>query len=556
MVDVLFSSGVGPALEKNFPYHGKNSLTDYQYLKQNKQEAIEEIKNDNKGISDKDAELFYKDKLSGYKDADQYSADDDWSIPDNKRRVSAGYVLVDSNCLPVTYLVNSTEEEPAGFSQSAVDAIKKEIDKGRGIAVSYCSDDSLPGEKSDDPLFITKDTYAHYTYNPAAASNHTVCIVGYDDNYPKENFLQGTSAAGYSKTPPENGAWIAKNSWGSETDFVINKDGRPIGKSDWGVRDKDGKATGYFYLSYYDKSVNSFFSFNFSNKIEAESFSQYQYDYMTSLENAYYEDSEDELKIANIYAADEDEIVTSIGIRAYRNKTTSTVKVFKLNDEYNSPEDGELVSETSAYYDYAGYHRIPLDTKVRLYPGETFSVVVENETDAGYVFSANRAPSKKAAVENGHDYYGVAIVHPGESFLYKDSTWMDWVDYQKTNYFARHMKEVEGTFFGGIPDYSVDNFTAKAFALPADKSDAQDPAETESDKKSSKKSDQKKKTDKGTDPNSSGEEDFAKETTNFVSISKGSTTPKTGDAPLLGLTLSTIGASIVCFIAYRRKITE
>ncbi len=566
VVDGLFSTGVGPALEKDYPYHGKESLTTYQYMKQNKTDEIEAIKEDYEedgGISDEEAEKIYNENLSGYKKADQYSAEDDWSLNDSQRRASAGYVLVDSNVLPTTYL-DSDSGEFDGFSQSAVDAIKKEIDKGRGVAVSYCADDSLPGEKSDDPLFMDLKTYAHYTFDPSASSNHTVCIVGYDDNYPKENFLQGTSKAGYSKTPPQNGAWIVKNSWGSETDFVINKDGRPIAKSDWGIRNNKGQATGYFYLSYYDKSTNSYYSYNFSNKLDVNSFSQYQYDYMTSLENAYNEQSDSLLKVANIYTAKGDEVITSIGVRAYSKKTTSTVRVYKLQEEYDNPEEGELVSEASASYDYAGYHRIPLDEKVRLYPDDIFSIVVENETDEGYEISANRAPSKKAAAGQGLDFYGVAITHPGESFLYKDDTWVDWTDYQKTDYYAKHMLEIPGTFNGGIPDYSVDNFTAKAFVLAAEDSTTEDPAEKESDKKNSNVSKQSKNNKKTSAEKSSAEKssaekstqgnDYSKETTNFVSSTKGAATPKTGDSPLIEFAICAASLSILCAVVLRKRI--
>ena len=50
--------------------------------------------------------------------------------------------------------------------------------------------------------------------------NHAVTIVGWDDNYKKENFIDGPK-------PSRNGAWIVKNSYGT------------------GFGDK-----GYFYMAY------------------------------------------------------------------------------------------------------------------------------------------------------------------------------------------------------------------------------------------------------------------------------------------------------------------
>lgn len=69
----------------------------------------------------------------------------------------------------------------------------------------YCSDGTLP----------TNSLYGH-----------AVSIVGWDDNYAKENF--STSASG--DTPKKDGAWLAKNSWGK----YVNANG------------------GYFWISYED----------------------------------------------------------------------------------------------------------------------------------------------------------------------------------------------------------------------------------------------------------------------------------------------------------------
>lgn len=66
-----------------------------------------------------------------------------------------------------------------------------------------------------------KKTAASYT-NTYVNPNHAVTIVGWDDNYSKNNF---------ATKPPGNGAWIVKNSYGTK----------------WGDK-------GYYYLSYYDKT--------------------------------------------------------------------------------------------------------------------------------------------------------------------------------------------------------------------------------------------------------------------------------------------------------------
>ncbi|MDO5123074.1 MAG: C1 family peptidase [Eubacteriales bacterium] len=74
-------------------------------------------------------------------------------------------------------------------------------------------------------LSNNRDYYcADSTISLGNLMGHAVSVVGWDDNYPKENF-----SGSISGTPKENGAWIIKNSWGTYTG--------------------DG---GYFYISYED----------------------------------------------------------------------------------------------------------------------------------------------------------------------------------------------------------------------------------------------------------------------------------------------------------------
>ncbi|MBN2242337.1 MAG: peptidase C1, partial [Acidobacteria bacterium] len=79
----------------------------------------------------------------------------------------------------------------------------------------------------------------------SSSANHAVAVVGWDDDFDKAHF---------NTTPAGNGAFIARNSWGSS----------------WG----DG---GYFYISYYDTSLQGFVSFNSAEPI-ANYAMAYQYD--------------------------------------------------------------------------------------------------------------------------------------------------------------------------------------------------------------------------------------------------------------------------------------
>ena len=106
--------------------------------------------------------------------------------------------------------------EGNSISQSTIDIIRQAVkehivDNGAVFAYSNIADSNFNKEKS-----------AIYIHDNSLKINHAVAIVGWDDNYSKENF----------KTQPAcDGAWIALNSWGEE-----NKD----------------TDNGYIYISYDD----------------------------------------------------------------------------------------------------------------------------------------------------------------------------------------------------------------------------------------------------------------------------------------------------------------
>ena len=66
------------------------------------------------------------------------------------------------------------------------------------ISIAYCS----------DPQYYTRYGVSFYNSNSDDGANHEVLAVGWDDNYPKENFRSD------QPRPARDGAWLVKNSWG------------------------------------------------------------------------------------------------------------------------------------------------------------------------------------------------------------------------------------------------------------------------------------------------------------------------------------------------------
>ncbi len=90
------------------------------------------------------------------------------------------------------------------FSNDAErDAIKELIYTYGSVVTSF---DSNAAYRSFDKAYYCADT----TLTASQHLGHCVSIVGWDDNYPKENFEGSVSGI-----PSENGAWIMKNSWGT-----------------------------------------------------------------------------------------------------------------------------------------------------------------------------------------------------------------------------------------------------------------------------------------------------------------------------------------------------
>ena len=281
------------------------------------------------------------------------------------------------------YRVNTTSKED----------VKKAVMDYGAVSISYWSDQS-----SDWSTQYYNSLTAAYYCPEGRTTNHAVNIVGWDDDYSSDNFA----------TKPEgNGAWIVRNSWGSE----YGKDG-------------------YFYLSYYDKSIYSV-GYTLEAELSDNYNNNYQYDGAMLYGYMGYGGSN---KYSNIFEAKAN-LGGSENIKAVSFMTGSstnlnyTVSVYtNLSDDIN-PESGTLAAQKSGVTTYDGMYTVVLDSSVNINEGKKFSVVVEVNSNSGktaYLAYERSMQSGKAG------YWCTASVKANQSFI--NSPYNGWNDFSNKSY--------------------------------------------------------------------------------------------------------------------------
>lgn len=347
----LFSSGIGPVPESVVPYKGA------------------------------EGNIVTKEDDEGNPYDYYYSPDDDWSV-DEEYRFQQMVEFEQSVQLPSPGDYN-VEGEYAG-AKRANDAIKQQLYEGRGVAIAFCADQSQPNRITEmgymNPGINGTGTWAHYTYDDAGTT-HAVTIVGWDNNYSKENFGTPDPETGKvdpNKQPHADGAWIVKNSWGSSAEFP---NGYPGG---WGTdEDGDDNGDGYFYLSYWDKSIAKPETFDFaveSTQSEGDYYFVHQYDYMPA-PSVTSDSSPLPMKMANIFSADDAETVRKLTCETTRPNTQVTFDVYLLDEGATLPIDGVKLATVEQTFEWGGFHTVELvgEQAFTLNAGERFSVVVTQQ---------------------------------------------------------------------------------------------------------------------------------------------------------------------------------
>ncbi len=214
---------------------------------------------------------------------------------------------------------------------------------------------------------------ASYCYIGTEKSNHDVLIIGWDDNYSRENFNMEVEG---------DGAFICQNSWGS-------------GFGEEGV----------FYISYYDVNVGS------HNLVYTgiEETDNYDHIYQTDLcgwvgQLGYGKDS---IYAANVYTAGGNESLKAAGF--YATGADTEYKLYVVRDYQDTESLKERVLAAEGTLTNAGYYTIEFDWSVPVAKGERYAVLLYLKTPG---------TEKPLAIEYAADEFTSTVdITDGEGYI-------------------------------------------------------------------------------------------------------------------------------------------
>lgn len=226
------------------------------------------------------------------------------------------------------------------FNANAVNTMKSLIlEYGAvGSALFYYS--SPLYESEDRTNYYYDREYSNY-YVTDHSPNHSVTVIGWDDNYSADNFVH---------KPQGDGAFIVKNSWGlyhgnSTTDCV--------------------------YVSYYDRHItNEIFATDYETDSTLYD-NIYQYDPLGWVQNLAASSSERTICVTRFVADSPDETVSAVSTYITEAGMAARVMI-NTSGDFKNEDSYQLVYERT--FDSAGYYVMPI-TPVKLSSNEYYVAI-------------------------------------------------------------------------------------------------------------------------------------------------------------------------------------
>lgn len=239
---------------------------------------------------------------------------------------------------------------------------------------------------------------SYFCNNTSLNVNHSVCIVGWDDDYSKDNFKEGCK-------PANDGAYIILGSWGTE----------------W------NSENGYYYISYDDYFVE-LLMYGIQDVSDINYDNIYQYDELGNNYSIYSQYDASNIYGANIFekTTNSKEKLTDVGLYIYNDNTNVTIYI---SESSNNLDVTKLKTIATASNLTAGYHTIKINTEPIIL-NNTFSIIVKynnNSAIARLPIEANYSSLGKTTKQR----YNTATSNPGESFYSLDG--IEWKDLYDLN---------------------------------------------------------------------------------------------------------------------------
>lgn len=257
------------------------------------------------------------------------------------------------------------------------DDVKRVIMLNGAVGIQYYHSDNYLLWNSDKQLW----TY----YDPnITGGGHNVMIVGWDDDFSKDNFV--------GDKPTNNGAWLIRNSWGFQQE--------------------------YFWMSYENKSLlDAAWAFDMNTADNYDN--NYQLDggidsYNVSNTICQYK------TYSNVFSVENKDGVASESLKAVSLSFTHVANVnykveiytdLKNSNPYSGTKQAEATTEGTTTY--AGLYTVPLSKTIELKPGSSFAVVVttdkyalDYEQGINWESNGTKVWDAPVSLNSGKSFYG------------------------------------------------------------------------------------------------------------------------------------------------------
>ena len=254
--------------------------------------------------------------------------------PYNKNTIDAE--ACDDSCQSIKMVTDYRIIANEATSPDVIEPIKNAILNHGPLAMSYAADDG--SHMHEGNIYYWPDC-------PQSEVNHLVCIIGWDDS------IAWPGGAG-------SGAWIVKNSWGT----------------DW-------EANGYFYLCYGSASMCEVASLDYKDYDPNEKV--YYWDEAGTVFFAGVGCEASSAWMANIFSSTQDGSLSHVDFWTTSNNAQYEIYVYLDGNISDGLQN--LAASQSGSCDEFGYYSTPLTSPVSLTNGQPFTIAVKTTTP-GYVY--------------------------------------------------------------------------------------------------------------------------------------------------------------------------